>query len=173
VNPFEREVAASATEYGLPLGLVLAVVQVESSFQPYAWKPEPPYRWFWDVRRNCPFRAPLAAEIASEHAPADFPTLAGHRDQEWWAQQASWGLMQVMGAVARERGFRGPYLPELTQPAVGLTYGCLHLRHLCQRHFSRHGWDGVFAAYNTGGPGHEPGSAGEAYVRKVRAIWNG
>ena len=35
--------------------------------------------------------------------------------------------MQIMGAVARERGFRG-WLTELCDPAVNLEWGCRHLR---------------------------------------------
>jgi len=42
-------------------------------------------------------------------------------------QRTSWGLMQIMGAVARERGFRG-WLTELCDPAVNLEWGCRHLR---------------------------------------------
>jgi len=42
-------------------------------------------------------------------------------------QRTSWGLMQIMGAVARERGFRG-WLTELCDPQANLEWGCKHLR---------------------------------------------
>lgn len=104
--------------------LVEAVVTVESGGDPSAWKPEPVYRYFWNVQTRKPFRMVTQAELASETAPKDFPTLAGSREQEWWAQQASWGLMQVMGAVAREQGYDGPYLPALGRPDIGVEFGC-------------------------------------------------
>jgi hypothetical protein len=59
--------------------------------------------------------------------PKDFPYLAGDRDQEWWAQQASFGLMQLMGGLARELGFKGAYLTALCDPDLNLQIGCKHL----------------------------------------------
>ena len=158
-------IEAGAAANALSVDLVLAIVTVESNGEPFAWNPEPHYRWFWDVRTNAPFRRVTDAEVALEYPPRDFPTLAGDPDQEWWAQQASWGLMQVMGAVARERGCRLPYLPALCDPATGLEYGCKHLAHLSKRH----GTVGAVAAYNTGSPTIATGSAAEVYVAKVRA----
>ncbi len=45
------------------------------------------------------------------------------------ARAISWGLMQVMGQVAREAGFTGASLAELCDPAVGLEMGCRVLAH--------------------------------------------
>src|SRR3990167_4673122 len=103
---------------GLDPALVRAVIAQESGWNPYAWNPEPRWRYFWNVETGSPFRPVRTVEIANAFPPKDFPCLKGDRDQEWWAQQASWGLMQIMGAVAREQGFRGPYLPELCAPAI-------------------------------------------------------
>ncbi len=172
MSRFGDQIRAAAARHNLPQRLIDAIVTIESAGEPYAYRPEPTYRYLWDVRLRRPFRICTDAEIASETAPRDFPSLAGHRNQEWWAQQASWGLMQVMGAVARERGLMAPYLPELTDAATNIEIGCAHLSHLADRFLVDHGWDGVIAAYNTGGPGHGPGSAGEAYVRRVRMLWN-
>jgi Transglycosylase SLT domain len=44
------------------------------------------------------------------------------------ARSISWGLMQVMGQVAREQGFKGPSLAVLCDPATGLEMGCTVLR---------------------------------------------
>ena len=33
-----------------------------------------------------------------------------------------------MGAVARECGFRGPFIPAVLEPFENLRYGCIHLR---------------------------------------------
>lgn len=116
-----------ATSHGIDPNLLEALVLQESGGNPWAWNPEPHYRYFWDVRHHRPFRALTSEERQSERPPKDFPCLAGDPDQEWWAQQASWGLLQLMGAVARELGFKNPYLPELCDPQVNLTLGARHL----------------------------------------------
>lgn len=124
---FSALIEESAHAHGLDHRLVTAVVLVESGGNQFAWNPEPVYRYFWDVKHGRPFRAVTPDELRSERPPADFPTLAGDPDQEWWAQQASWGLMQVMGAVARELGFQGPYLTQLCSAQTNLGYGCRKL----------------------------------------------
>lgn len=158
--------------------LVHAIIQQESDEDPTAWNPEPRYRYFWNVRTQAPFRLVTTAEIASETPPKDFPSLAGDPDQEWWAQQASWGLMQIMGAVAREHGFRAAYLTRLvTDPETNIAIGCVHFARLLA-------WAGTYtakaddpraiagalAAYNGGKVGNAPTAAtlrnGE-YARQV------
>ena len=124
-----RALAGMAKSFGMEQGIVLAVIWQESGGNPWAYNPEPRYRWYWNVKANKPFRTLTPEEIASESPPADFPCLVGDPDQEWWGQEASWGLMQVMGAVARERGFRGSYLTQLCEPEIGVQIGCLHLQH--------------------------------------------
>lgn len=160
----------TAAGHGLPLALVRAIIQVESSGDAAAWKVEPPYRYLVDCRTHRPFRKLTAAEVASEMAPLDFPRPSySSRDTEWWGQQASWGPMQIMGAVAREYGFAG-HFPLLCGP-MGVTFGCMHLSRLAGRFHEAHGWEGVAAAYNAGTPRHRPGGTWEnqAYVDKVRA----
>ena len=121
-------IISTADRFSLSRPLVLAVCEQESAFDPWAWNPEPRYRYLWDVPMSKPFRKLTPAEEVSEIPPLDFRSYRGvPADAEWWGQQASWGLMQVMGAVARERGFMGKFLPELCEPGVGLQYGCLHL----------------------------------------------
>ena len=162
---------AVAAKHGLPPSLVLAVIQVESNFNPWAWNPEPAYRYLWDVKRNAPFRALTPEESASERPPADFPCLAGDKDQEWWGQQASWGLMQTMGAVAREMGLRAPFLTALCDPSTGLDIGCAFLSRLVKRHAQPWGFAGVVRAWNTGSPQESP--AGMDYQSKILAALGG
>jgi hypothetical protein len=108
--------------------LVLAIIATESSGNPWAWNAEPKYRWLWNVKTDAAFRQMRADEIDAEVPPPDFPSCSGtDRDQEWWGQQASWGLMQIMGAAAREQGFRGAYLVELVDPFTNIEYGLKHL----------------------------------------------
>jgi hypothetical protein len=157
-------IEGAAEAVGLRPAFISAIVTVESGGAIYAWNPEPRYRYLWDVRRGKPFRPLSNAELANKTPPLDFPTLAGDRDQEWWGQQASWGLMQIMGAVAREQGFDGPYLPALCEPATNLIVGCRHLRSLLQ-------WAGgdelkAAAAYNAGRGGWAS-DAGQRYSAKV------
>lgn len=122
--PFNDIVQQHAAEFKLEPNLIRAIIIKESSWNPYAWNPEPHYRYLWNVATDRPFRVLTVSERIAEVPPRDFPFLAGDRDQEWWAQQASWGLMQIMGAVAREYGFRGPYLPELVDPGINIRIGC-------------------------------------------------
>ena len=173
VSPWDTEIRTVSDLYSLPYGLVHAVVVIESGGETSAWNPEPKYCWFWDVRRRAPFRRPLPLELESKTPPPDFPCLAGDPDQEWWAQQASWGLMQVMGAVARELGCKLPYLTALCRPEVGLDYGCRYLRVLQDRYMDSAGWNGIIAAYNAGSPrrGVDGAFVNQGYVDKVRGVW--
>jgi hypothetical protein len=161
-NETDREqVKAHALHFGLEPALVAAFVMQESGGKPDAWNPEPRYQWFWDVRQQKPFRKVTQAEITSKFPPADFPCLAGDRDQEWWGQQASWGLLQLMGAAARETGCRLEYLTGLCDPTEGLKWGCQWLARLVNRFAA-----GAVSAYNAGHP--VPGSPYEVSVLQWR-----
>lgn len=155
---------AFANIYDLDAATVLAVIAQESRGRPGAWNPEPRYRWLWNIHTRAPFRALTDDEIASEKPPADFPCPPGvDRDAEWWGQTASWGLMQVMGAVARERGFDRTDLPDLCTPRWGIEYGCQQLAYLQAKFGSG---DDLLATYN-GGPGAAGGN--RDYVTEVRS----
>lgn len=148
--------AAAAAEYGLTPQLVEALVLQESGGNPWALNPEPRYRYFWDIRKKAPFRALTAAEIAAKIPPADFHSLAGDPDQEWWAQQASFGVCQVMGAVARELGCTEPYLTALCDPVIGLRFGCKKLA--VEVKWADGDLSSALAAYNGGRGGNAPGT---------------
>lgn len=140
-----------AAAHGLEPMLVLGIIATESGGRPAAWRPEPPYRYLWDIARGKPFRPLTAAEIASETPPPDFAAPNNvSRAAEWWGQQASWGLMQVMGGVAREHGFAGEFFTELCcDPLQGLDFGCRYLA-ACFRRFGA--LERAVAAYNGGTP---------------------
>jgi soluble lytic murein transglycosylase-like protein len=123
-------ITQAAEAHGFRPSLIGAVVLKESSARQGAWNPEPRYRWFWDVKNRRPFRAVTDEEIRSEVPPEDFPGPRGvDPDAEWWGQQASWGLMQIMGAVARQNGFEDPDLPDLIwRPDLNIELGTRHLR---------------------------------------------
>lgn len=167
----EYAIESMADLLALPPSLLRAITQVESNGDVYAWRAEPPYRYLWDIRRNAPFRKLTTDERDSETAPEDFAHYGfSSRDTEWWGQQASWGPMQVMGAVARELGFDLPF-PALCDAGIGVAVGARFVSRLRDRFFGSDGWDGVAAAYNAGSPRRTPGGfwVNQAYVDKVGA----
>ena len=89
----------AAAQHSLDSALVCAIVEQESSWDPYAIRYEPAFR----TRYVSPLGLPATEEVA---------------------RSISWGLMQVMGQVARENGFAGKSLAELCDPATGLEIGC-------------------------------------------------
>ena len=140
-------IKSAASRRSLPWELVYAICQVESSLNPSAIRHEPHYRWL----------------------VGDNETMSPTERQD---QMTSWGLMQVMGAVARELGHTGP-LSDLLDPPTGLFYGCLHLRRFRAKYDI---WPDVIAAYNAGSPRRVAGQIGpyvnQSYVDKVLAAWN-
>ena len=90
---------ASAARHALDPALVCAVVEHESAWDAHAIRYEPGFR----TRYVAPLGLPPTEEVA---------------------RSISWGLMQVMGQVAREHGFSGKFLSALCDPAAGLDIGC-------------------------------------------------
>jgi len=90
---------SSAQQYSLDPALVCAVVEQESAWDTHAIRYEPSFR----SRYVAPLGLPPTEEIA---------------------RSISWGLMQVMGQVAREHGFSAKFLSELCEPPSGLAIGC-------------------------------------------------
>ena len=90
---------AIASQHALDPALVCAIVEQESSWDTHAIRYEPAFR---------------ARYVAALGLP---PT-------EEVARSISWGLMQVMGQSARERGFAGKFLRALCDPSNGLAVGC-------------------------------------------------
>lgn len=158
----EQLIISTAGAYALRSDVLLAQVNVESSGNPWAWNPEPHYRYLWNVHTRKPFRQLTQAERDGEAAPADFPCLAGDADQEWWAQQASWGLLQILGAVAREYGYSEPFLTRLCDPVIGLAFGAKYLK-ACL-HYEGGDYRRALARYNGGAI---PNAAAKAYAVKV------
>jgi len=141
--------------------VLAAIVWQESHGDTHAIRSEPGYRWLWDVYNWRPFRRLTQPEIAAAAPPADFrgPTGASV-PTEWAAQRMSWGACQVMGAVARELGFKGPFLSELLEPEVGIEYGAKLLAKLQ----ATYELPDALSAYNAGRP--TPDNE-EKYVRPV------
>lgn len=126
-------IRVQASSFDLPPELVRAMVAQESTFQPYRNRFEQDFYDSYIKGKKLDFVPPLCLKIT-----------------EALGRATSWGLFQIMGATARELGFRG-WFPELCQLEVGLEWGCRYLASL-RRRFGHEGWAVVVRAYN-GGPG--------------------
>jgi soluble lytic murein transglycosylase-like protein len=113
-----------ATKYGLDTFIVCAVIEQESSWNPWAMRYEPAFL----LRYIDPMRLT--------------------DDTEAHARATSFGLMQIMGQTAREKGFQPRFLTELCDPDTGVEMGCRKL----QECFAVHGDpETSLLAYNGGG----------------------
>lgn len=132
----------AGTTEGLPWELIYAVCLTESGGNEFAIRHEAHYRWV----------------LGDNLTPG-----------EYIGQKTSWGLMQVMGAVAREYGFTDQF-SALWEPSIGIKYGVKHLKRL----YAKHGkWPQTIAAYNAGTPQLVDGKfKNQAYVDKVLAYWS-
>lgn len=139
-----RQIRNAAEAHGIDAFTLAAIVDVESRGMAGAVRREPVYWHPWDISANAPFRRIGAGEAASGTAPSDFPG----GQHEWTGQRTSYGLAQIMGAVARERGFRGSW-EALLDPETNLDLACAHLQHLRST-----GKDefAIVAAYHAGDP---------------------
>lgn len=132
-----------ASAYDLPWALVEAIVMTESSGHADAYRYEPHYQYL----------------VGSDLSVT-----------EQVGQQISWGLMQVMGAVAREVGFRG-WFPALCVPETGLLYGCKHIKRFYDRYKN---WQDAISSYNQGSPRKNADGRylNQSYVDTVLRYWD-
>lgn len=143
-----------AEKNGLPIAIVPAICEVESGWNTYAMRYEPAFAARYINGRNVAHPREGCSRLTEELGLA-----------------TSWGLMQVMGQTARELGFDGPYLAELCEPDVGMTYGCLLLAQKMKLYHRDYGLGGVIAAYNAGSPRMDRNGQwiNQPYVNKVMA----
>ena len=97
----------AAESRALDPGLVCAVIEQESAWNPWAMRYEPAF-----------FSKYVAPLYTNNKITAT----------EAYARGFSWGLMQVMGQVARESGFDAQFLSALCDPEQALAVGCRVLR---------------------------------------------
>jgi soluble lytic murein transglycosylase-like protein len=88
-----------AARHALDPALVCALIEQESAWDAHAIRYEPGFR----LRYVAPLHLPPTEEIA---------------------RSISWGLMQVMGQVAREHEFSGKFLSALCDAPTGVEIGC-------------------------------------------------
>jgi soluble lytic murein transglycosylase-like protein len=124
---YAAAIRTAADKYRLDYSLVLAICEVESGFDQWATRVEPAWKYLY-FPRECSSKLGITIETETLH------------------QCTSWGLMQVMGSVARELGYQ-EQLPRLCIPEYGLEYGCRKLR----KQMDRYGMESdAVAAYNAG-----------------------
>uniref|UniRef100_A0A6H1ZYQ5 Putative transglycosylase n=1 Tax=viral metagenome TaxID=1070528 RepID=A0A6H1ZYQ5_9ZZZZ len=104
------DIQVAARGYSLPANIVAGVVAQESAGNRKALRAEPNYLWLWGDDPGEKLGRPPGESEATE----------------WYCQRLSWGLMQIMGAVARELGFRGDF-GDLFEPEINLGLGCKYL----------------------------------------------
>ena len=139
---------------GLEPFLVHSIIQVESSQDPWVIRYEPNFKWTLPVAKSMNFAKGWGVNLETEMI----------------AQKTSWGLMQVMGAVARELGLVGP-LTKLITPEVGIEYGCKQLKRLKERNKK---FEDLVSAYNMGTAKKDSKGKylNQNYVTKVLAFYD-
>jgi soluble lytic murein transglycosylase-like protein len=122
------KIKSAARQHELDPHLVGAIVLQESAGMEMAMRFEPKWRFM--------YKPELFSKL-------NLTTLETERA----LQSMSWGLMQIMGTVAREWGHKGP-MPELLGIRLNLDIGCRHLK----KKLNLYGEPDGIAAYNSGSP---------------------
>lgn len=146
-------IVQAARPLSLDINFVAAIVMQETTGVSWKTKYEPNFRHLL--------------------TPGKFAVSRGISEEtETINQKTSWGLMQIMGAVAREVGFRTD-LPELGKPAIGLKWGCMKLRAVTDR-YGKGGLQDVAAAWNAGSIVKDASGAlvNQRYVVSVMRYYN-
>lgn len=128
----QRLITENANRYCLPEWLLRGIIATESGGEPWAVRFEPLFR--------------------AHYVPDQCQTFGASHETERTTRACSWGVLQIMGQVAREYGYKGEFLSELCHPATGMEYGCRHLARIRAKYLDSLGWAGVAAAYNAGTP---------------------
>lgn len=110
--------------------LIAAIILQESNVNECATRYESHYRWLY------------RPEFFAKKNNTTEETETIH-------QKTSWGLMQIMGAVARELGFDSDMV-KLCDPAINIRFGVMHLAKLKKRYGSN--YNDLISSYNAGSP---------------------
>ncbi|MFZ3047015.1 MAG: transglycosylase SLT domain-containing protein [Desulfatirhabdiaceae bacterium] len=143
-----------ADKYGLDPAIVYGICVKESCLNPK----DPPSKWRLDTKATR-FEKNWHYFYRSQPIPGVTDT------EEQRDQATSWGLMQVMGSVLREHGYKGVIPDILNDVEAQLDYGCKHLLKKIGKYGLYHG----ILAYNTGSPrmNMDGSFVNEGYLRRV------
>lgn len=141
-------IVLTALKYGVEPSLIMAICMQESGGQVWAQRYEPQYLY---LDKPDVWAKTLGCSIVTEQI----------------GQQTSYGLMQVMGGVLRERGFKS-WFGAAFDPAINIDFGTKHFAHYLAIHK-----DPILAiaSYNAGSPRRMKGDpskfVNEQYVQSV------
>lgn len=149
--PYVRRVL-SPSEIPTKNLLLLAIMRVESSYDPNAVRHEPGFKDVWNIDRN-------AKELGISNVT------------EETFQKTSWGLGQIMGGTARWLGYHGP-LTGLLDVQTNIIFSEALLQRLLERY--NQNISKAVAAYNKGNARHcsDDACSVDEYVQKVKAEYN-
>lgn len=139
------KIKVAAEKHGIDPAIVYGVVQQESTGNYVACRFEKNYKWLVTPAKVKPINCSL--------------------DTEETLQKMSFGLMQMMGGVFRELGYKDWLSKVLTLPELQLDYGCKFLK----KKINRYGLHEGILSYNSGSPlKHDDGSyKNQYYLDKV------
>lgn len=146
-----NEINFYANRWDVDPNMIAAFIMKESYNNQYAMRHEPNWKYLCNQRD---FAEKLKITVGTEVI----------------CQSSSWGLMQVMGTVARELGFQG-HLPMLVEIPLNLSIGVQKFKKLMQKYGDLH--DAV-SAYNQGNNRKTPGGMYEnqRYVDEWFSFYN-
>jgi len=126
--------------------LIYAIIDVESGWNPFAVRYEPHWRYIVPVSNT------MLAKMGIT------------KDTEEQLQKFSWGLMQIMGSVARELNYT-EILTKLVIPAENINVGIRKVMALAKKYKNI---EDIIASYNAGSPRKISGKyVNQDYVDKV------
>lgn len=148
----QDQIIVECRSFGIDWAMGLAIAEVESDFNPWAVRFEPNWKYPYQVDKMARSMNPVITSAT-----------------EGVLQATSWGVMQLMGTVARELGYRD-HLTRLVDPALNISLGLRHLARLKRTGYTVDDW---IASYNAGSPKKFPNGiyANQAYVDKVGRAW--
>ncbi len=114
----------NSSRHNIPVEIICGIISQESGWRTDATRYEPAFQRKYIDTKYQNFREKWRRDMAT-----------------------SWGLMQVMGIVAREMGFRGE-VSDLLVPNCGIFWGCKKLASLVLRYPSS--FKDAISAYNAG-----------------------
>lgn len=126
---YDNFILSNAMKFDIPSDWISAIIEQESNWNTYAVRYEPTYPYIFH-----------ASEFAHR--------LVLSIETETQCQKMSWGLGQLMGALARELGHQGP-MGQLFDPETNIGFLA---RRLSQLKKISPLMEDIFAGYN-GGPG--------------------
>ena len=145
-NDLHNMIKTAAEKYEIDPAIIYGVIQQESTGNHVACRFEKNYRWLM--------------KPIKKYAPTNCT-----KDTEETLQKMSFGLMQMMGAVFRELGYKDWLSKVLILPELQLDYGCKFLK----KKIDKYGLHAGILSYNSGSPSkHVDGTyKNQYYLDKV------